>query len=335
MTFQPRSQLAEHRPWLAVLAALAVLLGLAGVSGVVGALYTGAVSNSGNEFVAAPDWVAPTASSSVIGKTQGGVPGYVRQGGTYNVFANVGDSGAPASGVASVAGNLGTITTGQSGAALLSGSFAIGAASYNYRSGSLTANATLAAGTYTYSLTSKDDAANSLVQSGYTVIVDNTAPIASDIQTTNKSGNVSGLPEIGDTAIFTFSEPIDPNSVNPGWTGASTNVVVRIENNTPTNDRLAIYNATNATLLALGTVNLGRKDYVSANATFGAGGVASTMTQSGNAITVTLGTASSGPTAASSTAAMIWTPSASATDRAGNAASTAPRTETGTTDRDF
>jgi hypothetical protein len=32
---------------------------------------------------------------------------------------------------------------------------------------------------------------------------------------------------------------------------------------------------------------------------------------------------------------MVWTPTATATDRAGNASSTAPRTETGTADRDF
>jgi hypothetical protein len=32
---------------------------------------------------------------------------------------------------------------------------------------------------------------------------------------------------------------------------------------------------------------------------------------------------------------MIWTPSATATDRAGNAAATTARTETGTADGDF
>jgi hypothetical protein len=324
----------SKRVWrLATAAVMAALLGLAGVSGGLWAAYTGSAGTAGNEMVAAPDWVAPTVSSSVVGKSQGGVAGYIHQGGAYNVYANVTDGGAPASGVASVTGDLGTVTTGQSAAALSPGSFSIGGAGYGYRTASLTANAALAAGTYSYSLSSKDAAANSRLQSGYTVIVDNTAPTASDIQTTNKSGNAAAKPELGDSVIFTFSEPIDPNSILANWTGSSTGVVVRITN--AANDTLTVFNATNTTQLPLGSVNLGRNDYVSANATFGATGTASAMVQSTNAITVTLGIASSGPSTAASTGTMIWTPSASAYDRAGNAGTTTTRSETGTADKDF
>ena len=237
--------------------------------------------------------------------------------------------------MASVTANLATVTTGQTAAPLALGSFPIGAESDNYRTANLTANAVLTAGTYTYSLTSTDKAGRARTQTGYTVTVDNTVPSAADIQTTNKSGNTAGKPELGDTVIFTFSEQIDPSSILAGWSGASTNVVARINNNTPTNDQLAIYNAANATQLPLGTVNLGRTDYVTANTTFGASGTASTMTQSTNAITVTLGTASAGPTTTLLAGAMIWSPSATATDRAGNAESTTTRTETGTADKDF
>jgi hypothetical protein len=314
---------------------LLALLASGGVCGTVWAAFTATAANSGSKLTTAADWGPPTASSSVIGKTQGGTPGFIRQGGTYNIYANVTDDGHPASGITSVLGNAGAITTGQSAAALSAGSFAIGGSDYNFRTGSLTANATLAAGTKTYSLTSTDGAGNSGTQTAYTVTVDNTAPTASDIQASNKSGGTASRPEIGDTVTFTFSEPIDPASVLSGWTGASTNVVARIDNNTPTNDRFAVRNSSNATQLPLGTVNLGRTDYVSANVTFGATGTASTMTQIGNAITITLGTASTGSTTAASTGSMIWTPSATATDRAGNAESTANRTETGTTDRDF
>ena len=311
------------------------LLGLLALAGSAWAAFTATASSSGNKVISAADWDPPTASSSVIGKTQGGIPGFIHQGGTYNVYSNVTDAGKPASGVASVTANIATITTGQSAAPLALGSFPIGGETDSYRTANLTANATLAAGTYTYSLTSNDKGGYTRTQSGYTVTVDNTVPSASDIQTTNKSGNTAGKPEIGDTVIFTFSEQIDPNSIFAGWSGASTNVVARINNNTPTNDQLAIYNATNATQLPLGTVNLGRTDYVSANATFGASGTASTMTQSGSTITIVLGTASSGPTTAASTGALIWSPSATATDRAGNAESTTTKTETGTADKDF
>jgi hypothetical protein len=318
---------------LATAALLLALLGLAASAGTVWALYTGSVASSGNELVAAADWAAPTASSSVIAKSQGGVPGYVKQGGTYMVYASVGDSGAPASGVSSVTANASTVTTGQTAAALSSGSFTIGGAAYNYRSATLTANAALTAGTYSYSLTSKDVAANSRTQSGFTVIVDNTAPTAADIQTTNKSGNTAGKPELGDSVTYTFSEPIDPSSILANWTGESTGVVVRITNGT--GDPLTVFNAANATQLPLGSINLGRNDYVSANATFGATGTASTMVQSGNTITVTLGTASSGPSTAVSTGTMTWTPSASAYDRAANAETTTARTETGSADKEL
>jgi hypothetical protein len=322
----------RRRPRLAAVF-LAVLLALAVACGAVWAAYTGNGTSSGNELVAATDWVAPSASASVVGKSQGGVPGYIRQGGIYNVYANVSDSGAPASGIAGVSADASTITTGQSAAALSSGSFAIGGVNYGYRTGSLTANSTLAAGTYNYTLTSKDVATNSRTQSGYTVIVDNTVPTASDVQTTNKSGNTVGKPELGDSITISFSEPIDPSSILANWTGASTSVVVRITNGI--NDTLTVYNAANTTLLPVGSVNLGRTDYVTANATFGATGTASTMVQSTNTITVTLGTASSGPSTALLAGTMIWTPSASAYDWAGNAETTTTRSETGTADKDF
>jgi hypothetical protein len=311
------------------------LLALTVLCGSVWAAFTATTSSVGNAITAAHDWDPPTASSSLIGKTQGGIPGYIRQGGTYNVYSNVTDAGNPASGVASVTANLSSLSSGQSAASLASGAFTIGGKGYDHRSASVTANSTLAAGAYTYSLTSTDKAGFSRTQSGYTVTVDNTAPSATDVQTTNKSGNTAGRPELGDTVIFTASEQLDPNSILAGWEGTSANVVVRIENNVPTNDRLAVYNATNTTQLPLGTVNLGRTEYVSANTIFGASGTPSTMTQSAGVITIVLGTASGSPTTAALSGSMIWSPAATAIDRAGNAMSTATRTETGTADKDF
>ena len=314
-------------------ALLAALLGLAATAGVVWALYTDDVASDGNELVAAADWVAPSASASVIGKSQGGVPGYIRQGGTYLVYANVSDSGAPASGIASVTANASAITTGQSAAALSAGSFPIGGVTYSHRSGALTANASLAAGTYAYSLAAKDLANNSRTQSGYTVVVDNTAPTAADVQAANKTGGTAGKPEAGDSITFTFSEPIDPSSILASWEGQATSVVVRMTN--ATGDPLTVFNAANTTQLPLGSVNLGRNDYVTASATFGASGTASTMVQSGNAITITFGTASAGPSTVTTNGTMIWTPSASAYDRAGNAETTTARSETGAADKEF
>ena len=56
----------------------------------------------------------------MIGKTVGGVTGFIRQGGTYYVYATVAtDTGNPASGIASVKANVEGVTTGQTAVALV------------------------------------------------------------------------------------------------------------------------------------------------------------------------------------------------------------------------
>jgi hypothetical protein len=325
-----------HRPshgYLAAVAFVGALVCIAVSLGQTFGSFTQSAANSGNNFASASDYRAPTINRSVIAKTAGGIPGYIRQGGTYYVYADLTDTGNPASGISSVTSNSSTITTGATATALSSGSFSIGGLGYSHRTTSLTANSTLAAGTYSYTVSSTDAAGNSGSQS-YTVTVDNAAPSGTDIQTAN-GGSIAGRPEQNDTITYTFSEPIDPDSILAGWTGTATNVVVRINNNTPTNDQVQIFNSTNASQLPLGNLNLGRTDYVVTNRTFGASGTASSMTMSGNSITIVLGTQSGPGTTAASTATTVWTPSATATDWAGNAASTTNTSETGTADREF
>jgi hypothetical protein len=278
------------------------------------------------------DTVAPTVGAAVVGKTQGGSGGFIKQGGTYYVYASVSDSGTPTSGVQTVRANVGSLSSGQTSVALSSGSFTVEGTSYNYRSASLTANNPLTPGSYSYSITSTDSAGNSGTQSGFTVTVDNTAPSGSDVQTANVGGGTQGKPENGDAATFTFSEMIEPNSVLAGWTGSATSVTVRLIDGGAGNDTLQLWNAGNSAQLPVGQVNLGRKDYVTANVNF----TSSTMVQSGAAITITLGTASgSSVSTAAGTGTMVWTPSASATDRAGNACATTSATESGSADKDF
>jgi hypothetical protein len=313
---------------------VALLLGLAAVGGSVFGAFSSTNASPSNTISAAPDFIAPTTSRSVIAKTTGGTPGFIKQGGTYYVYANVTDAGNPASGTSSVTADASAFDTGVIAGPLSSGFFFIGGLTYNYRSASLTANNPLTAATYSYTVRGTDVAGNSGVTSGLSVVVDNTVPAGSGIQTP-VAGSIVGRPQQNDTIAYTYSEPIDPNSVLAGWTGSATNVTVRINNNTPTNDQAQVFNSANTAQLPLGNVNLGRTDYTTANITFGASGTKSSMTMSGNTITVTLGTASATATTAAATGTMIWTPSATATDRAGNAGSTANITESGTADKDF
>ena len=84
-------------------------------------------------------------------------------------------------------------------------------------------------------------------------------------------------------------------------------------------------------MLPLGTIRLNRTDYTTATVNF----TNSTMTLAGGVVTITLGTPSGAVTTAAGTATMRWNASATATDLAGNTASTTSFYETGTVDVDF
>ena len=302
-----------------------------------------------SSFGAAPDWVAPQVSSTTIAKTIGYLAGSIKQGGTYYVYANVTDTGNPPSGIA-VAGetaDVSIVTPAGSVVPLVAGSYSVGGVAYNHRSAALVATTPLSAGSKQYSVTSLDMAGNSRTQTGYTVTVDNTAPTASNVQTTNVAGGTAGRAQLGDTVTFTYSEQIDPQSILAGWTGSSTNVVVRLLDGGCTlilcsDDGVTVWNAANGSQLPLGSIDLNRSDYhgggligTASPLTFGAGGTASTMVQSGSAITITLGTASATADTAGGSGTMNWTPSTTAYDAAGNTASSTSINESGAGDREF
>jgi hypothetical protein len=311
------------------------LLAVAGVQLSAAAFTSGARSNPSNSLVASADWIAPSASASVIGKAAGGTAGAIAKSGTYYVYANVSDSGNPASGTSTLTADVSSLSNGAGSTTLTAGSYTAGGVAYSYRSSLLTVKSNVAAGTAAYTLTLADAGGNSATQSGFSVTVDNTVPAASDVQTSNLAGGTAGKPELGDIVQLTYSEPIEPVSVLAAWGGAATSVVVRITDGGAGNDVLTIRNAANSGVLPLGSVSLGRTDYVTATRDFGATGTASQMTRSGNTIAITLGTASGVTATAAATGTMSWTPSATTTDIAGNASAITAKAETGTADLDF
>jgi archaellum component FlaF (FlaF/FlaG flagellin family) len=125
----------------------------------------------------------------------------------------------------------------------------------------------------------------------------------------------------GDVITHTFSEPVTPTSVLAGWDGTSRTVSVTITN-AGSNDTVTVVGVN------LGTIATGG-DYVGGNSTVGA-----TMVMSGSTIRVTL-TANPGSLKTVTSSTMVWTPSASVRDLAGNAMSTTPRTETGAPKQNF
>ena len=322
----------------AVLGAVAVFA-LVAIPAALGA-FGAKTQNEGDIVTAAADFTPPAITAKVVAKSLGGVTGFVRKGGGYFVYANVAtDTGNPASGLSTVKANAAEFTAGQNAVTLTAGTFTAEGVSYNFRSAELTANATTE-GSKPYTVTATDVAGNANTVNG-TATIDNVIPTAADVQTTNVAGGTVGRAEKGDTVVFTFSEPIDPQSVLAGWNGTATSVVVRMVDNgllglSTGNDELLVYNAANNTQLPLGAVNLGRGDYVAGLlggfVSFGATGTASSMVMSGNTITITLGTELGvlvGVTTAAGTGTMVWTPVATPYDRAGNVMSTAAATQSG------
>jgi hypothetical protein len=280
-----------------------------------------AIGSAGDQASVGITVALPVVTATVIDKTTGCKSGYGKQGGSYFVYANVTNSPA------SVSADVSNITTGQNNVSLSSGSWTVNGVSYNYRSASQTATNPLSAGSKSYTVTpAGGSSANG------SVTIDNTAPAASDIQTTNVSGGTDGQPELGDTAIFTFTEAMDPCSLVPGWDGTGTaNVVLRITNNGGS-DTMAVFDSTNTTQLAFGSSTAG--DTASTNMTFGATGTPSTVSMSGGVVTLTLGTAAGTPRV-SGTKNLVWTPSTSAFDWAGNANTSTAATQSGAANRPF
>jgi hypothetical protein len=307
-----------RRTLLVALAALSVAVTAGGVSY---AAFSGTTSNSGNSFSAATDFVAPSASVSVIMRNGATVPGVVGLNSSYHVYANVSDTGNPASGVSSVTANTSSFDSGVAAANMSAGSWTVAGQPYNRRSAALTSNGANPDGTYAYSLGLTDNASNNRTQTGLTVGVDGTRPTGTDIQAVN-GGSVNRV-DAGDQVAFTFSEPMEPTSIKAGWNGASTAITVTVTSANP---------SILSTDVNLGSVNLVRRYFNNPNATFPA-----TMVMSGSTVTVTLGAQSAGGTTRSNSqnTTLAWTPVNSATDIAGNTMQTATVSEAGANDPDF
>ena len=285
---------------------------------------------SGTFTVLPHDVTAPTVSSAIIGKSVGGIGGYLKQGAQYHIYANPIDLGSPAIGLSTVRANVSTITSGATNVALNLGVYTFQGVAYTHRSAIQTASNPLAAGVKNFTITATDLLGNSASPS-FTATVDNTVPTATDVQTVNVGGGTNGKAEAGDTITFTYSEPMDPYSILAGWNGSSTAVTLRLIQNGG-GDRVEIWNALNLSQLPLGLTRLNRTDYTTATVSF----VTSTMVMSGSTITITLGVPGGATTTAAGNGAMTLTPVATATDRAANAINVAVvPTESGAADKDF
>jgi hypothetical protein len=189
-------------------------------------------------------------------------------------------------------------------------------------------NVNTAAGGFTIALAQnasgvRDRAGN---QSSFvaTAVADRAAPIAVDVQAVDGPGT-SGRIDSGDVVTYTFSESMSPTSLRAGWSGAATSVNVSI-GNSGSNDTVSI----SSSGWNLGTLATGG-NYIDSTRT-----VTANVALSGASLTLTFtSTAPAGQLNVVGSSTMVWTPSASASDPAGNAMVATPRTQTGAPKRNF
>lgn len=163
-------------------------------------------------------------------------------------------------------------------------------------------------------------------------IVDNTAGKGTDIQTTN--GGTAGKIDAGDTVVYTFSEQMDLSSIYSGWSGAATSGTLRVRGGFFSTDVLEVSGPAG---VRLGTVDL-NADFALwlIDATSEVTITAATVTSDGVSRTVvTMTVLNSSGLRVTDAANMVWNPSASVLDLAGNPTSTASVTESGALDLDF
>jgi hypothetical protein len=326
---------------LVVVVSLGILV--AGAAG-TDAAFVVATGNPANTFSTISDWKPPVTSRATVVKSQGGIPGYVRAGGSYTVVASVTDdpSSNPPAGLGAVRSDVSTLTAGATALALPVAASTVGGQTYTHRSASSTVPAGKAAGSYTGTVTATDSAtpANTSAAFAFPVVVDNTAPTRTSAIIAN--GNVAGRIDAGDTITFLWSEIIDPESVLPGWNGSATDVTVQVVNKQGnTGDTVTVRNAANTADLTLGDITMRIRDYVSTTTLFG-GPTNTTRSRmawnpSTGAVVVTLGPADTPATVTQSgtqTSNYQWAPVV-VFDRAGNLSDTTTYTEPGAANRDW
>lgn len=135
------------------------------------------------------DNTAPTVSAAVVSTSTTSTPGFVKQGGTYIIYANSTDGGA----INTVKANVAGLTAGQTAVALsaCTSSCTVGGVTYGYKSSSKTADAVIAEGPVSFSITAIDKAANATTAS-FSVTVDNTAATVVETTIANTTTNAAG-----------------------------------------------------------------------------------------------------------------------------------------------
>ena len=256
-----------------------------GLSGGALAAFAATTTDGPNRFIAAADWEPPHVTRTVVAKTLGYLGGQDPPGRSVLRLRADRRRREPAGGRRHGHDQRVGLLDRRRGRADGGGSVRGEGVPYNYRSAARTAINPMANGTRTYSFTMSDVAVpvHSQTQTGFTVIVDNTAPAPVNLTSANRAGGPSVARSRATASRTRGTTPIDPESLVPGWDGGSpTTVTVRItEHAAPTIGSASEGPAGN---LNFGIVHL-QQNYVPGTRDF----TGSAITMLGNTVTIVLG----------------------------------------------
>jgi hypothetical protein len=149
------------------------------------------------------DSTNPSVTTAVVAMASPATVGWVKRSGSYAVYAKATDAGSPASGLAAVTANINNLTPGTTALALTSCSSncTVGGVTYTYKSATVTAGASIADGSLSFSVTATDAASNSAGAS-FTATADSTAPAVTAAVIANSSPSTVGFVKPGGAYIL-------------------------------------------------------------------------------------------------------------------------------------
>jgi hypothetical protein len=160
-----------------------------------------------NPFTPTADSTGPVATSATVVDATARQGGFIHQGGSFLIYANVSDAG----GVSTVTATINAISTTTSTALTpCTSGCVVNGVTYDYKSAQQAAKNPLPAGAYNYTITATDNVGNTATSAGFPVTADSTGPTVTTITSTNNDGAVAA----GDTLTVTYNKNIAPASVN-------------------------------------------------------------------------------------------------------------------------
>ena len=234
-------------------------------------------------FSVTADNTNPTVSAAVVVASATSGVGYVRQSGTYAVYANAADGGSPASGIATVTADVSTLNPGVTALSVpkCTSSCSMGGVTYGFKSAVTTAGSPVTQGVFSFPVTASDKAGGTGVFTA-SGTVDNAAPAVSAATVLTSGSTTPGFVRSGGTYIV-YANATDGGSPASGISTVKTDV------SGLTAGQTALTLSACTSSCTVGGVTYGYKSSSKTAGTLGAGPIGFTVTGTDKASGATTG----------------------------------------------